>query len=328
MEDIYPILDSLDLPGKKVLATIIHVVGSAYKKEGSSMLFMENGEQIGMISAGCLEEDLALRAKEVMETGKNLIVQFDLSDESDLGWGQGAGCNGMIEISMELIDDLLEAHLLKLKHLLHLNIPVLVRKKQKEYLYIPQIGEPFGQWREPINAKFSFVESGIVLKKEIYQHVFHPKPRLIIFGGGQDVRPICSTASRTGFSVTICDWSETNCNKVNFPDAHQLLIGFPKEIITKISFTPYDFIVIATHHFQKDRDILLNLPFEKMHYIGVLGSKERIKRLIEKNQLPHDIHSPIGLPIGAKGPEEIAISIIAELIKEWHKINSQKTKHF
>src|SRR5579884_2369302 len=101
MEDFYQIYEALNDPGEKVLATIIHVKGSAYKREGSAMLFFREGTQAGMLSAGCLETELALRARVVLESGQPLIVEFDMYDEDDLGWGQGAGCNGTIKILLE-----------------------------------------------------------------------------------------------------------------------------------------------------------------------------------------------------------------------------------
>lgn len=327
MEDIYPILEWIDKPGKKVIATIIHVEGSAYKREGSAMLFLENGTQIGMIGAGCLEEDLSYRVKEVMENEGPSVVQYDLREETDISWGQGAGCNGIIEILLEPMNERIKSNLSKLKHLLSSNIPVLLLKDHEDFIYIPQYGEPFGEWNREIPAKFGFVKSGKMDGLPIYQHLYRPKPRLIIFGAGPDVRPLVSVAAMTGFSVVVCDWREAFCTTENFPDAEQLLVGFPKEMMNKLVFTPYDFIVIASHHFQRDKEFLLNLPVALVSYIGILGSKERTERLIGENNIHLAIHSPIGLSIGAKGPEEIAISIMAELIKEWQSPLIENIEH-
>lgn len=325
MEDIYPILDCLDQPGKKVVAVVTNVMGSAYKKEGSAMAFFEDGTRIGMISAGCLEEDLAFRAQEVMKNEKSASTQFDLRDETDLSWGQGPGCNGMIEISLVYMDERLQENLKKLKNFLYSNIPVLFWKKQDEYLFVPKRGKPFGVWQESTTVKFDFAKTGMIPGMPVYQHCFRPKPRLIIFGAGPDTRPLSRIAIMTGFSVLICDWREEYCNKLNFPEKVQLQVGFPNELIKKIPFSPYDFIVIATHHFQRDKELLSYLKNENVFYIGVLGSKERTKRLLAGNSIQHKIHSPIGLSIGAIGPEEIAISIMAELIKEWQGQSTDKS---
>jgi xanthine dehydrogenase accessory factor len=325
MDDIFPILEHIEYPGKKVLATIIHVNGNSYKKEGSTMLFLEDGTQIGMLSAGCLEEDLAYKAFEVMKTRKGRMVQYDLKEETDLMWGQGVGCNGLIEIFLEPIDAQLAMDLLKLKQLLYSNLPVLHLKKSGKYLFLPCEGKPFGRWKGDYPLVNGSVKSG--MNGGMFHHLFYPKPRLIVFGAGPDVRPLVKFAVKTGFSTLICDWREEFCQKKYFPEAEKLMVGFPMEVIQQIRFTPYDFVVIATHHFHRDREILTLLPYEKVRYIGVLGPRERTKRLIGKMEIPSIIHSPIGLTIGAKGPAEIAISILGELIEEWRITKRIRTQH-
>jgi xanthine dehydrogenase accessory factor len=322
MEDIYSILDLIDCPGGKVLATIIDVEGSAYKKEGSSMIFFEDGTRFGTISAGCLEEDLALKAAEVLKKETVTTVHYDMSDEDDLSWGQGAGCNGIISILLESIDERLKTDLQKLKRYLSFNIPVLVFKKigdLGEYLFLPRHGEPFGWWDGEFPEEYYEARSGMFQDQPIFQHLYRPKPRLIIFGAGPDVKPLVSYAANIGFSVILCDWREEFCSKKNFPEADRFIVGFPKEILKKLRFLPTDFVIIISHHFQRDQEILLNLPVKKIGYIGVLGPKERTKRLLRDHEIPEWIHSPVGIPIGAKGPEEIAISVVAELIMVWRK---------
>jgi xanthine dehydrogenase accessory factor len=322
MEDIYSILDLIDRPGGKVLATIIDVEGSAYKKEGSSMIFFEDGTRFGTISAGCLEEDLALKAGEVLKKETVTTVHYDMSDEDDLSWGQGAGCNGIISILLESIDERLKTDLQKLKRYLSFNIPVLVFKKigdLGEYLFLPRHGEPFGWWDGEFPEEYYEARSGMFQDQPIFQHLYRPKPRLIIFGAGPDVKPLVSYAANIGFSVILCDWRDEFCSKKNFPEADRFIVGFPKEILNKLRFLPTDFVIIISHHFQRDQEILLNLPVKKIGYIGVLGPKERTKRLLQNHEIPEWIHSPVGIPIGAKGPEEIAISVVAELIMVWRK---------
>jgi xanthine dehydrogenase accessory factor len=142
---------------------------------------------------------------------------------------------------------------------------------------------------------------------------------LIIFGAGPDVKPLVSNAADIGFSVILCDWREALCCKKHFPAADRFIVGFPQEILTKLRFLPTDFMILFSHNFKHDQEILLNLPYKKIGYIGVLGPRERTKRLLRKNEIPEWIHSPIGISIGAQGPEEIAISVMAELISVWRK---------
>lgn len=330
MEDIYRILECLEQPGKKVLATIIAVAGSAYKKEGSMMLLFEDESRIGMLSAGCLESDLALQAQEVFQKWKVKTLQYDMREETDLAWGQGAGCNGTIDILLEPVTETLQDDLLKIKRLLESNLQVKALKKlgnTGEYLFIPSEGGPFGQWKGEVPTFLSEKRCGMMPDLPIFQQLFQAKPRLFVFGAGPDAMPVVSLAANIGFSVTVCDWREEFCRKKNFPSADRLLIGFPNEFLKKISFSPNDFAVIMSHHFQRDQEILLSLLQKDLRYLGVLGPRARTKRLLKVESIPDWISSPIGASIGAKGPEEIAVSIVAQMIEVWRNFSREPVEN-
>lgn len=319
MDDFHLVLEGVELLGKKVLATIIEAEGSFYKKEGAAMLFGENGTQVGMLSPGCLEMDLEKKAEEAWTNGKALTVQYDMSSETDDGWGQGYGCNSILTILLEPVDNKLTADLAKVKKLLEARIPVYLFKKieaEIEYIFVPCEGEPFGWWQGEIPAVEGMEsKNGIIPGTAIFQQFIQPKPRLIVFGAGADARPLVSLAAKTGFSVTVCDWREALCSSNYFPEAESLIIGFPRKIIKKLSLSHDDLIVIMTHHFERDREILKAVLAENVKYIGVLGPRERTKRLLRKNEIPSIIVSPVGISIGAKGSNEIAVSIAAQLIE-------------
>jgi xanthine dehydrogenase accessory factor len=275
-----------------------------------------------MLSAGCLETDLAIRVQEVFQKQEAIAVQYDLSEETDLSWGQGAGCNGTIDILLEPVTKKLKEDLILVKELLDNYIPVIVCKKLSkvgEYIFIPKEGQPFGQWSGQIPNRDFNLKCEEKEGESIFQHTYQPKPRLILFGAGPDAKPLVSLAAETGFSVAVCDWRREFCQKKNFPSADRFLVGFPNEFMKKITFSPYDFVVIMSHHFQKDREILLPLLNENIRYLGVLGPRERTKRLLNREGVPDWIYSPIGVNIGAKGPVEIAVSVIAEMIGVWRK---------
>ncbi|WP_312470040.1 XdhC/CoxI family protein [Neobacillus sp.] len=324
MEDFYQMLDVMAHPGEKVLATIVGVKGSAYKREGSSMMFFEDGSHAGLLSAGCLETDLAIRAAEVFQKNEAIILQYDMFEEDDMGWGQGAGCNGTIDILLELVTEKLTEDFLLVKRLLDRNKPVIGLKKLDklgEYVFIEEEGEAFGNWSGPIPVTEFTLKSGIMADGALtfYQHTYQPKPRLIVFGAGPDARPLVSLAAETGFSVTVCDWREEYCQKQHFPTADRIIVGFPDALLKQISFLPYDFVVIMSHHFLRDQEILLSLLNENIRYLGVLGPRKRTKKLLNPDHIPSSIFSPIGVAIGAKGPVEIAVSIMAEMIEVWRK---------
>ncbi|WP_413300587.1 XdhC family protein [Bacillus sp. 1P10SD] len=329
MDDIYPIFEVMEKKGNKAIATIINVKGSAYKKEGSSMIFFEDGSYNGILSAGCLESDLAIQAKKVMREQETLILQYDLSEENDFGWGQGAGCNGTIDILLEPLTSQLIKDYRHVKSLLNNHKPVIVLKRLDElgeYVFIEEDGASFGNWSGKIPIIEFTSKSGVMTEKSIFQHTHQPKPRLIVFGAGSDAIPLVTLAAETGFSVIVCDWRSELCQKKHFPTAESVMVGFPKELVDQLTFSSYDFVVIMSHHFQRDQEFLLYLLHENVRYLGVLGPRARTKRLLNGEDIPNWIFSPIGVAIQAVGSEEIAVSIIAEMIEVWRKPRHERVE--
>jgi xanthine dehydrogenase accessory factor len=305
-----------------VLATIIHVEGSAYLKEGTMMLFLENGATVGVISPGCLEEDLFFQSKEVFVTGCSRTVVYDLSAEDDFTWGQGMGCNGKIYILLEYVDEEMKENVKKVQDYLQQGIDVLHLKKlttdfaQTASAYITINGHSFGHLYEELSdyADWS-LPTGTHLSSFIYSQVYSPQNKLIIFGAGPDARPLADVAAEMGMAVTVCDWRESLCNKTFFPKAAQCILGFPDEIFGRISIRRNDFVILMTHHFKRDQEILAYLKERMPSYLGILGSQQRTKKLFRPDKVPTWVSAPVGLSIGAVGSVEIAISIVAEIIE-------------
>ncbi|MFB7302314.1 XdhC family protein [Heyndrickxia sporothermodurans] len=329
MDDIFQILSKLSLiKGKSVLATIIHVEGSAYKKEGSCMLIADDGSQIGMLSAGCLEEDLRWKAEQVFLDGTARIFTYDMKDETDLAWGQGAGCNGILHILLEPINQLLMENLFMLKTCLDEGDSVLqIKQFDNDFnlvstSFFSEKGKTFGD-KCPYSIEVNdFIQSGLMTIENLspaFIHLFKPKPRLVLFGAGEDAKPLVHIADYTGFNVILCDWRPSLCNKENFPRAQKIIQGFPQEIYEKINLTQQDFVVIMSHHFQRDKEFLSLIKNDKLSFLGILGPKKRTVRLLDGTEIPPWISSPVGMDIGSKGAEEIAISIVAEMIKVLRK---------
>jgi xanthine/CO dehydrogenase XdhC/CoxF family maturation factor len=328
MEGMHRILD-IGVCEQDVLATVIHVDGSAYRREGACMLFREDGTQIGLLSAGCLEADVAARVQDLRRKGVSETIVFDMQAEDDLSWGQGAGCNGAVHVLLEPVDERLQQHLKTLKLYLDQGIEVTILKKLNDigavsdYLFLAG-RHTFGEWsghvpeevehymNERTKKSGMFFVSG--LSAYIYVHTIWPKSRVIVFGAGMDAIPLVKLAAQSGFSTVVSDWRPALCSRANFPEADELIVAFPEEAFQRIRFTPRDFILILTHQFQRDQQVLRYLLTKAVRYIGVLGSNLRTQRLLGGSAIPPIVKSPVGLSIGADGPEEIAVSIVAELI--------------
>jgi len=212
-EYLHVIEKAVNTEESSVLATIIYVEGSAYLREGTTMLFLENDTTVGLISPGCLEADLHFCVKEVLASGNSQTVVYDLSVQDDFTWGQGMGCNGKLYISLERVDDERKENLRKVQHYLQQGTKVLHLKKLtsdfsvEASAYITETGHHFGQTSQNIldYADWS-LPTGTCLPHAIYSQVYTPRNKLILFGAGPDARPLAFYAAEIGMAVTVCDW--------------------------------------------------------------------------------------------------------------------------
>lgn len=337
MNDLCRILEHVNYHQKEklALATIIRIEGSSYRKVGAKMLFWEDGQRFGSISAGCLEDDLAIHSLEVIKKQRCKRVIYDLQDEEDLTWG--VGCNGKIEVFIEPLFSYHNIFTLKrnlfngrkmitFKSLtndsqpttyLYTNEGISVTGEEKTDFYI-DIKEIIHDFIHS-NEKVKIVTIG---EKEFLLEKNNPKNHLYVFGAGTDAEPLVSLASSLDFSVTVIDPRESRCNRDYFPTAEKLISEHPAAFFQHHTLNHSCFVVIMNHHFQRDKQILENLPFEQAAYIGILGSKKRTEKLLNlMDASPKSkLHFPIGLNIYAEGPDEISVSIMAELIKVRHQI--------
>lgn len=332
MEEIHRILETLERTGERsMLATITHVEGSAYRKEGTSMLFLEDGSQVGVLSAGCLEADLAARVPNLLASGASCSVVFDMRTSDPLSWGEGPGCDGVVHVTMEPVVGKLAGHLRILKEHLDQRQEVVHIKRfdsdrsVSDYLFVAENRRMFGDWSGPLPQEVQDRAAPELVRKsglkwlssmqtDVYVHTYYPQPRLILFGAGPDARPLAAFAAAAGFAVVVCDWRPALCKRTYFPDAAALVVGRPEELLETIPCTAYDSAIVMTHHYQKDGQLIRLLSERPLCYLGILGSKKRAERLL--HDIPHrgNIHSPVGMAIGAEGPAEIAVSILADVI--------------
>ncbi|WP_276351686.1 XdhC family protein [Cohnella caldifontis] len=333
MTSLYGLLDAIGRSdGPFVLATIIRTYGSAYRKAGAAMLFGRDGVRLGMLSGGCLEEDLATRANELVGSERSHTVVYDMRSDDTRIWGIDSGCNGLVEVLLEPVHPRLKAHLRMAKVCLDRGIPVTcLRRLDRErsvtgYYFAPHDGQSaFGDWTGDVPDSLRMRQAGegltgdmFILQREpaeVFAQTLWPKPRLILFGAGEDARPVAALAAKAGYSVTVADWRPAYCAETFFPDADRLLVGSPTEIQRQLRLGRQDSAVLMSHHFDRDREMLRYLLRHELKYVGILGPRHRTVRLLDGKPVPESVRSPAGLPIGAEGPEEIAVSIVGELIR-------------
>lgn len=291
-----------------VLATLVHVEGHSYRKAGASMLLLPDGGKIGSLSPGCLESDLQERVQEILLTGEAEHVVYNLRPEEDAVWGDAIGCGGVLRILLEPIQGY------PLAWLAEACMEVEDGREVEFVRYL--IGRKiYYEIKSSRLNRSNLITSSLASEKRmaLFSTTFAPRPRLFVFGADEGTVPIVRLASRIGFRIAVGDWRSSHCHPQRFPDA-ELAVGSPQSIFDTLRITADDYILICGHQMHKDREMLERLLPLKPAYLGVMGSKNRIRHLFEGLQDTSSIYAPVGMDIGAEGPEEIAISIAAQLI--------------
>ncbi|AEI41776.1 XdhC family protein [Paenibacillus mucilaginosus] len=310
-------------PHRAVLATVMEVEGHAYRKAGASMLLLENGSRYGSISPGCLESDLSDRVEGLLRSGGAEMVEYDMRPADDFSWGEAIGCGGMIRVLLEPVHGMLLHVLLEVKRRLDRGQEAgLLRSFVSSYTqaeYKLTEGEPNAAG----DAAVLKMEDGVLRLVSSYT----PRPRLLLFGASDDAVPVAELAQKSGFRVTVADWREGLCTSLRFPRASRV-IGQPERIVERLQLTERDYVLIMSHHYPHDAKLLELLLPNQYKYVGVMGSISRTERLLGGRPAPDWLHYPVGLAIRAAGPEEIAISIAAQLIEVRRKSTEPRTEEW
>ncbi|WP_322903770.1 XdhC family protein [Paenibacillus sp. SGZ-1009] len=404
---------------RTVLATVVHVQGHAYRKEGVSMILTEDRRHYGTISPGCLEDDLCARVQQTWDSEHVCIVEYDMRPKDDLSWGENIGCGGLLHILLEPVrgelltllktiynrldageivrltrqfgaqDERVTYHLFSGHHQLEAHnsygsgSPGLhatgqrseagltlfnggateayaINENQLEWIGEKVTGkeivDPLATDLSKVNLhtatptppSFNIIDADrqsesvsqrsiadnahrLILahhenqaveataddtkteKQYTFIRTYRPKPRLIVIGAGDDSRMVSTLAQAAGFEVTVGDWRPALCTAERFPGA-RCVSGFPQELYEMIRPSQGDYMLLMSHNFPREREWVELLQHCPYAYLGIMGSSTRTQRLLDGLPDYPNVHAPVGLAIGADGPDEIAISIAAELI--------------
>ncbi len=349
-KEIRDILNAYKIASKEgrqsALATVVYVEGSSYRRPGARMLVEDNGKMTGAISGGCLEGDAYRKAMLVMMQQQNKLVTYNsMESESDLSFGVQLGCNGIVHILFEPIDpakpnnpvDLLEAICEKRRD------AVLVTLFSLENFYGTQPGTCFfcdnetskGNIEDKMlgdliatDAKSAICQKSSLVKQYDDQNLtgfielIQPPVSLVIAGAGNDALPLVELATVLGWQVTIVDGRPAHASKQRFPNAHSIIVEKPEFVFKQLTIDDNTAFVLMTHNYNYDLAGLRALLQSACRYIGILGPKRKLQRMlselqeqgivISKDQMKL-IYGPTGLDIGAETPEEIALSMLAEI---------------
>jgi xanthine/CO dehydrogenase XdhC/CoxF family maturation factor len=323
---------------KAALATVVRVHGSSYRSPGARMLITDDGRWTGCISGGCLEGDALRKARQVMNDSCAITVTYDTREESNQNLGISLGCNGVIDVLIEPVNpadnpiNLFETFI-DSKEPLALATVISSSRIASKILLPKNSSHINTQLADDLNSIFESKKSEVKSyffegeQAEVFIELIQPTISLLIFGGGFDARPVSKLAQMLGWNVQITDECVAHLAPVFFPDAKLSLCQ--REFVDRdFEITPRTACILMSHNYEYDRDVLRKLIKTEAPYIGMLGPRKRFDKMQEEFQLEgvllsendfDRIHSPIGIDIGAEAPDEIAVSIIAEIQAKFAK---------
>jgi len=352
MEDIYSeITKALGRKEKLALATLITRVGSAPRGVGAKYLIKEDGTSLGSIGGGCVEAEVWQGAKEVMKKGKGGVLHFKLTAEQ-LAEG-GLICGGNIDIFLEPLQEAflnIYQEVMRIKQrggsailATLISVDNAFPKGEGSKALIKTSGERIGSLWDGQYLEQKILEEGEALlkekrprvlvlgperkdapwgKMEVLLEPIFSEPTVYIFGGGHISQQLSPLVKRVQFRVVVIDDREMFANRERFPEADEVIVSEFEKCFDQLTIDESSYIVIVTRGHLYDGSVLEQAVKSSARYIGMIGSKRKIltlyQNLMDKG-IPKEtlnrVHAPIGIDINSETPEEIAVSIVAELIK-------------
>lgn len=328
-----------DLPF--ALATVVKVEGSSYRKPGARMLIGGCGRVAGSVSSGCLEKDVISKGLHVILRKKPELAIYDTTDQDNFGLGSSSACKGHIEILIEpvlpdkpwpltnLVQDALQHHSAR-------TLATLYRGADDRIFALHYMwnGERRPEGKGFLHKLETDMQSVLLSRKSItrnYSSAFGntsvfieciaPPLRLVVFGSGHDVLPLVRIANELGCHVTMVNQQPGLA--ANFPGSEGIIYAKPHQVKDRVRLDHNTSVVIMNHQYETDSALLAELLPIPLCYVGMLGPRKRTNKILEEltqagsifnEEQLQKLHAPAGLDIGSETPEQIALSILAEII--------------
>lgn len=350
LQEILQRIEHFATSEKAILATVVDLKGSGYRRPGARMLIDRNGFGIGTVSGGCLEADVLERAKKALETGEPAVITYDTTKDENSLFGLGMGGRGIVRILLEPVEK--ESDLTKVLQAAlerrepHLAVTLISptgeapigtrlfynRRRGHENQNPPEIFKSLSHLGDDCRALFEARENSAVKSyqtpeetAEFFIEKINPPLNLLLFGAGYDALPLACFAKILGWRVTAIDHRPAFASRERLPGADEIINKGAEDLPDELFADENSVAVIMTHNYERDREILRRLLNSKCLYIGALGPKKRTEKLLAEigGNFPESqmekLHAPVGLDIGADSPEAIGLSIVAEIQAVLHK---------
>jgi len=335
--------DLLETDERAVLATVIDVEGNAYRRPGAKMLVTPDGDGVGSVTAGCLEDDIRRLAEDVLAAGTPRVETYDMLDDDEDVWGLGVGCNGIIDVLLEPLTDAYRPALdaydagdaIGVVTVIDGDAPAGARAYHRPGSGFTDDGDAPDWLRTAIVSEVRACldrERSDVVEVEtadgvatVFVDALVPPPKLVVVGSGHDVGPVTELAANVDFRTHVVGYRGTTATEERFPAADAVRSTSPARLDEAATFDEQTYVVVMTHNFVDDRLTLEALLETPVPYVGLMGPRERFEEVLdamdddETAPVPTDadferIYTPIGLDLGSGTPYGIAHSIVAEVL--------------
>lgn len=318
--------------GAAVLVTLVRAEGSSYRQPGARLLLAADGEYAGTISGGCLETEVLRKASWLVRDGarvEHYSTMFD--DTAEIPFG--LGCGGAVDLLLEPVNtseclalmSALEAAVAGVEVTVltwlprqHKRLMRALLSAEGDFIFASEaLTEP-----ELVDARKGVLREGWI--KTSPEHIFVERiaapQKLFILGAGDDAKPLVSIAALLGWDVSVMDGRAQLARAERFPEAARVAVvsPFSPEVL---AIRPDDAVVLMTHSYEQDRELLAALLPLNPRYLGLLGARHRSSLLVSEvaaklgrtvAQCCEQIYAPVGLDLGGDGPEAIALAVISE----------------
>jgi xanthine dehydrogenase accessory factor len=330
MRDVLPEIEAWRAERRQfALATVVQTWGSAPRTAGSRMLVAADGRIAGSVSGGCVEAAVIEAAQDTLKTGAPRLLSFGVADET--AWAVGLACGGTIEVFVEVPPaDILDAARGALCAERSAVLATVVKGSPSllgTRLLLAADGPAAGTGSEEIRAAAQAVLDGgrpgrsSVGDIELFVDHLRPSPTLVLVGGVHIAIALVRLARALGYRPIVVDPRPTFADPARFPEADRVVASWPDEALGAIGLNPGTAVAVLTHDPKLDDPALRAALPSPAFYVGALGSKttqeKRRRRLLEAGLTESQIarlHAPIGLDLGGRSPEEIALSVMAEIV--------------
>lgn len=332
MQDILETVSTWSRANEPIgIATVTTTWGSAPRREGAKMAFKADYAMIGSVSNGCIEGAVIDEGILSINTGNGRLLEYGLTDDDVMA--VGLSCGGQIRVFVEPLDfqwwACLEPMLREFE--VAYTVSVIGGDRVGEKVLFDSTMTPIYQTANvPAGAvlEWARLATGMTESQEIQtsEHVIFvdahvPPPHLVIIGGAHVAMPLHKIAKTLGFRVTLVDPRSAFASPVRFPQVDAILHEYPDDALATLKLDQHTYMAVLAHDPKIDDPALLAAFETNIPYIGLMSSRrshhERVMRLREKGVTDEQLtrlHTPIGLAIGSKTPEEIALSIMAQIV--------------